>query len=249
MLSAVWLGAMRDGVPMRGVAWGRPHVADVAPDWSCTGDCREHDDGVIAQGFHSFRRHVACPLHSPFVILFQKDCTDQLGDGSLVWEDADDVGTALDFAVKAFDGVVAAELCAVLFCEGHVGEQIPFRLVHYGCQSGYFGPDLVGDGPPLLAWGLGRFLRDGGGDEGRDDPATALSGMSQGIAHEVHAAALPRRAQQLRHRSLDALMRVRDNKRGAAPAPAGVLADEACPEGPPLRPLCLCPEPPAYRRC
>jgi hypothetical protein len=38
-------------------------------------------------------------LHRPFVVLFEEDGADQPGDGRLVWEDADDLGAALDLAV------------------------------------------------------------------------------------------------------------------------------------------------------
>src|SRR6476620_11087202 len=42
---------------------------------------------------------------------------------------------------------------------------------HDGSDLGHLGPDLVGDGAPLGAGGLGRLLGEGGGNEGRDDAA------------------------------------------------------------------------------
>ena len=59
------------------------------------------------------------------------------------------------------------------------------------------GPDLVGDGAPLGAGGFDGVLGEGGGDEGGDHPATALSGMGQGIALEVNPAPLPGGAENL----------------------------------------------------
>jgi hypothetical protein len=49
------------------------------------------------------------------------------------------------------------------------------------------GAQLVGDLSPLAPGGLGIVLGEGGGDEGRDDAATLLAGMGQGVAHEVDA--------------------------------------------------------------
>jgi hypothetical protein len=63
--------------------------------WSvCHG--RQADDGTIAQRRDGFQRHVARPLHRPFVVLLEQDGADQTGDGVLVGKDADDLGTALD---------------------------------------------------------------------------------------------------------------------------------------------------------
>ncbi len=48
----------------------------------------------------------------------------------------------------------------------------------------------------------GVVLGEGGGDEGGDDAAAALSGMGERVAHEVDAAALPGGAEDLRMAAL-----------------------------------------------
>ena len=52
-------------------------------------------DGLIVAAFlHGFQGHVT-PSHGPFVVLLEHQRTDQADDGSLVREDADDVGASL----------------------------------------------------------------------------------------------------------------------------------------------------------
>src|SRR3954469_5510860 len=121
-------------------------------------------------------------------------------------EDPDDVGATLDLAVEALERVCRGQLGPVCGREGHVGEDVGFCLVHQGCELGDFGPELVGDAAPLRLGGLGIVLGEGGGDEGRDDAPSASSGMSERVAHEVHAAALPSGTEHLRDRRLDALV-------------------------------------------
>ena len=55
--------------------------------------------------------------------------------------------------------------------------------------------------------------------------------MGEGVAHEVHTAALPRGGQHLGNGGLDALMRVRDDQLDAPQAATGELAQEPRPEG------------------
>ena len=70
-------------------------------------------------------------------------------------------------------------------------------LVHDSGELGDLLPDLVGDGAPLCACGLRRFLGEGGGDEGGGDPPALSAGMGEHVAHEVDPAALPGRVQHL----------------------------------------------------
>jgi hypothetical protein len=138
------------------------------------------------------------------------------GDGGFVGEDADDVGAALDLAVEALDGVGAVQLGTVLLREGHVSEDVGLGLVHEPCQAIDVWAQLVGDAAPLLTGGLSIILRKRRGDEGGDDAATALAGVGQGVAHEVHPAALPGRCEDLR----DSRRSIRSPKE-TAPAGAG----------------------------
>ncbi len=105
--------------------------------------------------------------------------------------DADDFGAAVDLSVQSLDRVGAVQLGTVCRRETHIGEDVGFSLVHELGELSDLGPDVVGHLPPLSSGGLGVILGEGGGDEGGDDAAPLLAGMSEGIAHEVDAAALP----------------------------------------------------------
>src|SRR5690606_38917359 len=89
---------------------------------------------------------------------------------------------------------------------------------------GHTRSDLVGDGAPLSAGGLRRLLGEGRGNEGAGNPAAALAGMGQNIAHEVNPAALPSGAQDLGDSRLDAFMGIGDHQLDTAQAAAGQLA-------------------------
>ena len=64
-----------------------PAFSGVSLGRSCSGYCREHDDGIIAEWGHGFKRHVARPLDGPFIALLHEDGADEAGDGGLVGED------------------------------------------------------------------------------------------------------------------------------------------------------------------
>ncbi len=66
---------------------------------------------------------------------------------------------------------------SVLLLEGHVDQHVGIGVVHDGGEVGNLRPNLVGDGAPLGAGGLGYLLVKGGGDEGRDDASSSLSGV------------------------------------------------------------------------
>ena len=108
----------------------------------------------------------------------------------LVGEDADHVCTALHFLVQALDGVRAVELRAVLGGEGHVGEDVVFRLVHQVRELRPAGAHLVGDMAPGLAGlgaiGLAEGLADGGGHDG----VLAARDVGQRVAHPMDAGAV-----------------------------------------------------------
>lgn len=93
------------------------------------------------------------------------------------------------------------------------------------------GPELIGDGAPLLCGVRRIVLCEGGGDEGGDDAPAALAGMGESVANEVDPAALPGGGEDLGDGRLDAFMGVGDHELDAAQAPAGELAQEPGPEG------------------
>jgi hypothetical protein len=70
---------------------------------------------------------------------------------------------------------------SVVLGEAHEGEDVGLGLVEEGGELGQLGPQLIGDPSPLQPGGLGIVLGEGGGDEGGDDAAAALAGMSQGF--------------------------------------------------------------------
>ena len=82
------------------------------------------------------------------------------------------------------------KLGPVLPGKGHVGKHVLLGAVHERGEFGHLRPDLVGDIAPLGACSLRRVLGEGGSDEGGDDTASALSGMSQSVAHEVDPGAV-----------------------------------------------------------
>jgi hypothetical protein len=123
------------------------------------------------------------------------------------------------------------DLGPVLLGEGHVGEDVLLGLVQQRGELGQLGADLVGDLAPLRLSGVGMILGEGGGDERRHHASPALAGMSQGVAHEMHPAALPGSAEHARDRRLDAFVRIRDHQLAPGQASALQPAQELNPEG------------------
>lgn len=109
-----------------------------------------------------------------------------------------------------------------------LGKHVGLGVVHDCRQLRYLRPDLVGDGAPLRACGLGRFLGEGGGDESGDDAAPALTGMGQHVKWTRHLCQC--RAQHLGDGRLDAFMGIGDDELDAAQAATGQLAQELRPD-------------------
>ncbi|MNL24735.1 hypothetical protein D3C87_1461830 [compost metagenome] len=118
----------------------------------------------------------------------------------------------------------------MLFGKGHVGEYVLLGIIHETGELRHLWPDLVGDIAPLGTCSFWRVLSKSRGDEGRHDPPSALSGMGQGIAHEMNPAALPGGGQYLRYGGLDALMRIGDGELDAAQSPPGQLSKKLGPD-------------------
>ncbi|MBB3660999.1 hypothetical protein FHX15_006271 [Rhizobium sp. BK650] len=60
---------------------------------------------IMAHCGDGLKGHVSGTLDGPFVILFEEQRADEPDDGVLVWEDADNLGSALDLAVQSLDRV------------------------------------------------------------------------------------------------------------------------------------------------
>ncbi len=122
---------------------------------------------------------------------YHEDGTDEAHNGVLVGEDPDDIGPALDLLVEALQRVSAVKFGAVLGREGDVSEDVVLGLVHQGGELMPAGPELVGDVAPGLPGALPIRLDEGLPDRCGDHGMLALRNVRQGVAHEVHAAALP----------------------------------------------------------
>src|SRR5512132_4447543 len=99
------------------------------------------------------------------------------GYGVLVGEDADDLGTALDLAVEAFERIGAVNFGPMIFGEGHIRQHVRLGLVQEGGEPAVRWTELVGDLAPLGLGGVGIVLGEGGGNESGDDAPAVLAGV------------------------------------------------------------------------
>ena len=113
------------------------------------------------------------------------------------------------------------QLGSMLRGEGHVGEHVMLGLVHQPTEFLEPGPQLIGDVSPDLARGLAIGLDEGLADGGGDNRLLRLWHVGQRIAHEVHATALPCRADDPLDGGLQPFVRVRDHELDAAQAASG----------------------------
>lgn len=85
----VRLGCVQGG----GVAEVIPAFSVVRLGQSSSERGRAHVDGVTTELHHGFKAHAVSPLDRPLIALFHEDRAAQAGDGGLVKEDADDIGS------------------------------------------------------------------------------------------------------------------------------------------------------------
>ena len=189
------------------------------------------DDWIIAQTRDRFQAHVSAALNCPLIILFEQQRADEPRDSIFVGEDADDISAPLDLAIEAFDRIDGVDFRPMIFRKAHERENVGLGLVHEGGELRHFGTQLIGYLAPLLARGLGVVLHEGRADEGCDDTTALAAGIRQGVAHEVHATALPCGVQHFGDGRLDAFMGIRDHQLDAAQTAPGELAQELRPEG------------------
>ena len=159
-------------------------------------DERQADAEIMAQRCDGFQAHVASALDGPFIVLFEQQCADQADNGGLIGEDTDDLAAALDLAVEPFEWVGAVYLGAMLGREAHVGQHISFGIVHQASELTDAWPGLISDLSPLLAGGPASSWAKAVPTQA-ETMRRRVSGMGQGIAHEVHTAALPGGAEHL----------------------------------------------------
>ena len=135
---------------------------------------------------HGFQRQVTSG-DSPLVVLLDQDGADQTHDGFVVGKDAHHVGASLDLLVDALQWIGRVDLRAMLRGEAHESEHVGFRLIHELCQFFEPHPQAVGDLAPLSARRLDVLLDAGGADRGGDHFPLPFGGVSECVAHEMHA--------------------------------------------------------------
>ena len=151
---------------------------------------RQASGGSDGEGLQGFKLHVS-PVQTPFVVLFEQHGADRTRNGRVVGEDTYDFGAALDLGVEPLQRVGDVYLQPVRTGEGHGRQHFVLGAVHQRTQLGQLASQLICDRAPLRMGGLGTVLGEDGGDGGADHAALGLVGMRQGVAHEVHPAALP----------------------------------------------------------
>src|SRR3989344_5544517 len=114
-------------------------------------------------------------------------------------------------------GLVGCNFVRCWVGEAGVGEHVGFGLVHAGAELGPTGAQLVGDLSPDLRCAFLIGLKEDLADRGGDDSVLALGHIGQGIAHEVHPAALPGGAHDAGDRALEALVSIGDDQLRAGP--------------------------------
>ena len=91
-------------------------------------------------------------------------------------------------------------------------ENVVLGGVHEFSELRRLRPEAVGDFSPLRVGGLFGLLGEGRPDVAGDHGLLGLADMGERVAHEVDAAALPGRAQNLGGGGLQALVGVGDNQ-------------------------------------
>ena len=114
---------------------------------------------------------------------------------------------------------------------GLVGKKhIRLSFIHQAGELRHPRAELIGDLAPLFACGLSVVLSECGADPGRDDAAMTFTGVRQGVAHEMHPAALPGDVQHAGYRGFQPFVGIGDHQLDAAQPTTGQAAQELDPE-------------------
>jgi hypothetical protein len=164
------------------------------------------------------------------VIGFDGEHRDEPDQAVVVGEDPDDVGAPSDLAVEALKRIRRSDLGPVLGRERVEREHVGLGLVEQRRDLRQPALELA-DG---VAQALARLLGVRRGEERADDRAERVvlvaAHMAAQIAQEVHGAALPRRAEDLRQGGLQTRMRVAEGKLHADHAARDERPQELAPE-------------------
>lgn len=118
---------------------------------------------------------------------------DEADNGFVVGENANYIGAALHLGIQSLQWIGAVDLDAVGLRKAHEGQDLVLSVVHHGGEFGKLRPQLVRHGALLRAGRFRAFPHEDGVDHGQDGLALAFADVSQGVADELHAAALPAR--------------------------------------------------------
>jgi hypothetical protein len=164
------------------------------------------------------------------VIGFDGEHRHEADQRGVVGKDAHDVGAPGDLAVEALKRIRRSDLGPVLGRERVEREHVGLGLVEQRRDLRQPALELA-DG---VAQALARLLGVRRGEERADDRAERVvlvaAHVAAQIAEEVHGAALPRRAEDLRQGGLQTRMRVADGKLHADQAARDERPEELAPE-------------------
>lgn len=109
-------------------------------------------------------------------------------------------------SVRAFERVGAVQLLPVRLGKRHVRQNLILAAVHERCDLGVLLSQLISDQAPLpMAFGT-AVLGEDRAQQRRHHSALTFADMSHGVAHEVHATALPSRIEYLGNSGLQAFV-------------------------------------------
>jgi hypothetical protein len=166
----------------------------------------------------------------PLVVLLDDDAGGEPDQGSVVGEDADDVGAAADLAVDPLERVRRAELRPVHQREGVEGEQVLLGFFQERRDFRQWFAQPVERVACELARGVAVVGVEDRPQERGDHPLLVFAHVPERLAEEVDRAALPGAVQGLRDRGLQAGVGVGDDQLRPGQAALDQAAEEALPE-------------------
>ena len=186
----------------------------------------------VNQQEHTLQAEIPTLGGSPNIVDFQKQGTHQADDRGLVWENPDDLGSALDFSVEPLKHVRRMDPSPMFNRESFVSQHIRFRIQQDCCWLGVDGVDLLHQ---LMKWVCSALAA------GLVEDQTNCVGHSllilvwdpgQQIADEMHSTALPAcSSEDLTDRLLQSFVGITDDQLNVFEPTFGQQTQEGQPEG------------------